>query len=99
MSLQIHIFIKTNLVLSARQNETHLKKQLGVEVLTRSEKENANLVKKFLVAKNYIKKGERFTLENLTAKRTGGGIESMKIGSVLNKKSKINFFKNEIIKI
>ena len=67
--------------------------------LTRSEKENANLVKKFLVAKNYIKKGERFTLENLTAKRTGGGIESMKIGSVLNKKSKINFFKNEIIKI
>jgi N,N'-diacetyllegionaminate synthase len=67
--------------------------------LTKSEKENADLVKKFLVAKNYIKKGEKFSLENLTAKRTGGGIESMKISSVLNKKSKINFFKNEIIKI
>ena len=67
--------------------------------LTKSEKENANLVKKFLVAKNYIKKGEKFSLENLTAKRTGGGIESMRINTVLNKKSKINFLKNEIIKI
>ena len=56
--------------------------------LTKSEKENANLVKKFLVAKNYIKKGEKFSLENLTAKRTGGGIESMMINSILNKRSK-----------
>ena len=28
--------------------------------LTKSEKENANLVKKFLVAKNYIKKEKNF---------------------------------------
>jgi len=67
--------------------------------LTKSEKENESLIKKFLVAKNYIKKGEKFTLDNLTAKRTGGGIESMKIKSILNKKAKINFVKNEIIKI
>jgi N,N'-diacetyllegionaminate synthase len=67
--------------------------------LTKSEKENVNLVKKFLVAKNHIKKGEKFSLENLTAKRTGGGIESMKINSILNKRSKINFLKNEVIKI
>ena len=67
--------------------------------LTKSEKENATLVKKFLVAKNYIKKGEKFSLENLTAKRTGGGIESMKINSILNRKSKKFFLKNEIIKI
>jgi len=67
--------------------------------LTISEKENANLVKKFLVAKNNIKKGEKFSIENLTAKRTGGGIESMKIGSILNKRSKKIFLKNEIIKI
>ena len=67
--------------------------------LTKSEKENESLIKKFLVAKNYIKKGEKFTLDNLTAKRTGGGIESMKIKSILKKKAKINFVKNEIIKI
>ncbi len=67
--------------------------------LTKSERENANLVKKFLVAKNYIKKGEKFSLENLTAKRTGGGIESMMISSLLNKKSKKNYLKDEIISI
>ena len=67
--------------------------------LTKSEKENADLVKKFLVAKKNIKKGEKFSTENLTAKRTGGGIESMKIGAILNKKSKKFFLKNEIIKI
>lgn len=67
--------------------------------LTKSEKENAVLVKKFLVAKNYIKKGEKFSLENLTAKRTGGGIESMKINTILNKKSKKVFLKDEIIKV
>ena len=67
--------------------------------LTNSEKNNANLVKKYLVAKNYIKKGEKFSLKNLTAKRTGGGIESMKINSILNKRSKTDFKINEIIKI
>jgi N,N'-diacetyllegionaminate synthase len=67
--------------------------------LTKSEKKNSNLVKKFLVAKQYIKKGEKFSIDNLTAKRTGGGIESMKISSIIKKKSKKNFFKNEIIKI
>jgi N,N'-diacetyllegionaminate synthase len=67
--------------------------------LTKSEKENANLVKKFLVARSYIKKGEKFSFKNLTAKRTGGGIESMRINSILNKKSKKIFLKNEIIKI
>ncbi len=67
--------------------------------LTKSEKNNANLVKKYLVAKNFIKKGEKFSLKNLTAKRTGGGIESMKINSILNKKSKMDFKIDEIIKI
>ena len=51
------------------------------------------------MAKNFIKKGEKFSLKNLTAKRTGGGIESMKINSILNKRSKTDFKINEIIKI
>ena len=67
--------------------------------LTKSEKFNASLVKKFLVAKHFIKKGEKFSLKNLTAKRTGGGIESMKISSILNKRSKMNFNINDIIKV
>ncbi len=67
--------------------------------LTKSEKNNEHLVKKYLVAKKFIKKGEKFSLNNLTAKRTGGGIESMKINSILNKRSKIDFKINDIIKI
>ena len=74
-----------------------LKIKLGK--LTKSEKENAKLVKKYLVAKNIIKKNEKFSLKNLTAKRTGGGIDSMKIDTILGKISKKNFKINEIIKI
>ncbi len=66
---------------------------------TKSEKENVNLVNKFLVAKKNIKKGEKFSLKNLTAKRTGGGIESMKIEILLHKKSNKNFKINDVIKI
>ena len=66
---------------------------------TKSEKENVNLVNKFLVAKKDIKKGEKFSHKNLTAKRTGGGIESMKIEIVLDKKSNKNFKINDVIKI
>ncbi len=85
------------MVKKVRKISTILKIKKGK--LTKSEKENANLVKKFLVAKNYINKGEKFSEENLTAKRTGGGIESMMISSVLNKRSKKNYLKDEIISI
>ena len=72
--------------------------QIKLGKLTKSEKENAKLVKKYLVAKNVIKKNEKFSFKNLAAKRTGGGIESMKIHTILGKKSKKNFKINEIIK-
>ena len=79
----------------------NLSKSLNVKKnkITNSEKKNINLVNKFLVAKKIIKKGERFSYINLTAKRTGGGIESMKIESLINKKSKKNFKINDIIKV
>lgn len=79
----------------------NLSKSLNVKKnkITNSEKKNINLVNKFIVAKKNIQKGERFSYINLTAKRTGGGIESMKIESLINKKSKKNFKINELIKI
>ena len=79
----------------------NLSKSLNIKKnkITISEKKNINLVNKFIVAKKNIKKGERFSYINLTAKRTGGGIESMKIENLINKKSKKNFKINEIIKI
>lgn len=79
----------------------NLSKSLNIKKnkITISEKKNINLVNKFIVAKKNIQKGERFSYANLTAKRTGGGIESMKIEKLINKKSKKNFKINEIIKI
>ena len=67
--------------------------------LTKSEKKNVQLVNKYIVARKNIRKGEKFSFINLTAKRTGGGIESMKIENLINRKSKRNFKVNEIIKI
>lgn len=95
ISLNFEEFKK--MVLGIRNISKTLKIKSGK--LTKSEKENSNLVKKFLVAKRFIKKGERFNLNNLTAKRTGGGIQSMKINLILNKKSKKNYKIDEIIKI
>lgn len=65
--------------------------------LTISEKKNIKLVNKFLVAKKNIKKNEKFSFHNLTAKRTGGGIASMKVEELINKRSKKNFKINDII--
>ena len=79
----------------------NLSKSLNIKrnKITISEKKNINLVNKFIFSKKNIQKGERFSYINLTAKRTGCGIESMKIESLINKKSKKNFKINELIKI
>ena len=67
--------------------------------LTKSEKKNYSLVKKYLVANSFINKGEKFTLSNITSKRTGGGIEAKKIGKILNKRAKKKFKINQIISL
>ena len=51
----------------------------------------------FLVAKKKIKKGETFSFENITSKRTGGGIASNLFSRIKGKKAKRNFNIDEII--
>ena len=65
---------------------------------TKNEIINIALVRKSIVAKKEIKKGEKFSLDNLTAKRPGIGISPMKFKFLINKKSKKNFRKDELIK-
>ena len=65
---------------------------------TKNEIINKALVRKSIVAKKEIKKGEKFSLDNLTAKRPGIGISPMKFKFLINKKSKKNFRKDELIK-
>jgi sialic acid synthase SpsE len=57
------------------------------------------IARKSLVAKQQIKKGEVFTLDNLTVKRPGHGISPMRIDDLLGTHSKYSFKENDLIKI
>ncbi len=65
----------------------------------RLELQNSKFVRKFLVAKEEIKKGDRFTEKNLTCKRSGGGISPFLFNKLKNKFSKRNYIKDQVIKI
>lgn len=74
---------------------------LGQQKKIISQKENANkkIVRKSIVAKKNIYKGQLFTSENLEFKRPGYGISPMKIKKIIGKKSKKNFKKEDLIQI
>ena len=67
--------------------------------ITSDELKNSKLVRKSIVAKTRIKKGEKFSRKNITTKRPDNGISASKWFKVLNKVAKKNFNKNELIKL
>ena len=69
----------------------------GKKILTRSERENIDLVRKSIVASRNITKGEKFSSANLTTKRPGYGTSPMRWEKVINKTSKRNYKKNDFI--
>ena len=79
----------------------NIEKSIGTSDFKRSKIEIKNklIVRKSLVAKSDIKKGEKFTATNLTCKRPGSGISPIFWNKVLNKKAKINFKKDDLIKL
>lgn len=62
-----------------------------------SELSNINIVRKSIVAKTKIKKGEIFSESNITIKRPGGGLSPMKWDEIIGTKSKKDFFEDELI--
>lgn len=60
---------------------------------------NLKFIRKYIVAKKKIKKGERFSPKNITTKRSGLGIPSEKWENIIGKKSRHNFLPDENIKI
>ena len=58
---------------------------------------NLEIVRKSLVAKKYIKKGELFTEENLTTKRPGTGIDPMQWNKIIGTLSSKDFKQDEVI--
>ncbi len=64
-----------------------------------SEKKNMPIARKSIVARCGIKKGERFTEENLTAKRPGTGISPMRWNELIGQEAKRDFAEDEMIEL
>jgi len=64
-----------------------------------SEKQNMALIRKSIVAKKAILKGDIFTIENLTVKRPGTGLKPSMWEQLLGKAATKNFKEDEMIEI
>lgn len=71
---------------------------LPKKMITQKENSNKRIVRKSIVAKKDILKGQLLTLKNLEFKRPGYGISPMLIKKIIGKKSKKNFKKDDLIK-
>ena len=59
--------------------------------ITKSEMKNLSLVRKSIVAKINISKGEKFSIKNLTTKRPGNGISPMYWDDLIGNASNANY--------
>ncbi len=80
-------------------------KKIGVvlgkekKIINKSELENLKYVRKSIVAKKFIRKGELFSKRNITTKRPGYGLSAKYYNKILKKKSKYFFKIDDLIKI
>ncbi len=71
----------------------------GIKVPQKSEIENLKVVRKSIVAREGIKKGELFTENNLTTKRMSGGISAKLWNEVVGLYANKDFLKDELISL
>ena len=69
----------------------------GIKRPSPSELKNKPIARKSIVAARTIRKGEAFTVENLTIKRPGTGINPMRWDDILKMKASRAFYEDEII--
>ena len=93
MSLNVNEF--KNFVKNIRDTELILGKDK--KILTKGEKILKKFARKSLIAKTNIKKNEKFSELNLTTKRPGDGKSPILWDSILGKKAKKNYKKDEKI--
>ncbi len=67
------------------------------KLVTNSERKNKIVARKSIVAKCKIKKGEEFTVDNITTKRPGNGISPMHWYKVIGQKAEKNFEEDQLI--
>ena len=70
----------------------------GQKIVTNSEKKNIIAVRKSIVARKNIDKGEIFSKDNLTVKRPAIGISPMYWDKIIGRKSKKKYLVDEPIK-
>lgn len=68
-----------------------------IKVLSKSEKKNKFLIRKSVVAKTNIKKGQIFTAKNITVKRPEGGLSPIHWKKIIGKKATRNFNYDDFI--
>ena len=71
----------------------------GIKRPSPSEAKNKPIARKSLVAARSIKAGERFTPENLTAKRPGTGVSPMRWDEVMGRTATRNYGADEMIEL
>ena len=69
----------------------------GIKKAMNSEIKNIEIARRYLVAKNNILIGEKFTEKNLTCKRSKQGFSPMRYWDFLGKQSKKNYLKDDTI--
>jgi N,N'-diacetyllegionaminate synthase len=77
----------------------NIEKALGSHIKkpSKSELSNLQIVRKSIIAKTPIKKGEVFTQVNLSIKRPGTGISPMKWDEIIGTKAKKNYNEDELL--
>lgn len=69
----------------------------GIKRPSKSESKNIEIARKSIVAKRDIKKGEKFTEENLAVKRPGNGISPMRWDEIIGKIASRDYKEDELI--
>ena len=69
------------------------------KVPSKSELKNIKHARRYIVALKNINKGEKFSKENITSKRTSAGISIENWNDVVGKEAEQDFPKDSIIKI
>lgn len=71
----------------------------GIKIPSPGELENIDIIRKSIVARVKIKKGEKFSSLNLTCKRPASGISPMKWDEVIGQVAKRDFETDELVQI
>tara|TARA_B100001175_G_C19512902_1_gene645118 strand:+ start:4784 stop:5866 length:1083 start_codon:yes stop_codon:yes gene_type:complete len=69
----------------------------GKKQIQKCEINNLKVARKSVVAKTHIKVNEKFTYKNLTVKRPGTGLDPFKIKELISKRSKKNYYPDQLI--